>query len=395
MTEGNDILDWRIELRRALEEYFNEIELQALCYDLRIDFDEVKRESKSATVIEIIERTWRHSMIDKLITLCQQQRPNVPWNNIADGAKQESIQMRPIGRPTRERRSNPPPIQGGNNYPSQPTQIRASIVPWIVSGIVLFLAISYFVYERFIDVESPVTPIVQIPSPIPTRPEDVLDRAGTLEASGSDSTPKQTATSTFTPVPPTITPTQTPTPTPVEGFPVAKPQNSIDASAWFTELTTLNGGPIREVKNEDLYAQKPETLAYMNSIGRLTSYERTYRHSPLCQSTSGVEAVYIQAFFFRDTTGARQFMTWATNSWTFNGVVPRSDLGEQSYYFKRATTTLDGGDCLLEADSYTTQKGNVVYRTVVYTLDGDLRWSDTNSLNEAINIARWAVNQVP
>ncbi|MEM9776256.1 MAG: hypothetical protein AAF902_16885 [Chloroflexota bacterium] len=89
MSEGNRSTDWRVELRKALEKYFDDVDLQTLCFDLRLDYDNVKRENKLATVIEIFETCMRRDIIEDLILWCQENRPNVPWDAIAKQAKEE------------------------------------------------------------------------------------------------------------------------------------------------------------------------------------------------------------------------------------------------------------------------------------------------------------------
>ena len=74
-------------------------------------------------------------------------------------------------------------------------------------------------------------------------------------------------------------------------------------------------------------------------------------------------------------------------------MIRQYEIGDSSYYIKKQNTTLKGGDCLLEGNSFTFQKGNIVYRTVVYTRDGT--WDDGDSYDYAKSIARLFANAVP
>ena len=202
---------------------------------------------------------------------------------------------------------------------------------------------------------------------------------------------------TATPVPTdTPQPTNTPIPTPTIirlGVPVASPLNSQEASAWFPRIDALSGGGVVEVPNSALPSSSDP--AYMAQIGRITSFTQTYSFQPACNSSDGLEGAFIQAFFFKDATGAGLFMNWATNNWTYAGVNQRFDVGQISYQFKNNSTDLVNGSCTTGYNSYTFQKQNVVYRIRIVTKDGDSRWNDITTLNKAISIANEVASQIP
>ena len=407
MNEGNSTQDWKTQLRYALMEYFNDAELRGLCFDIGLEYENISAEGKINTVIEMIDYGLRTGTIANLVELCEQQRPNVPWQTISLGARQATQQVRiPRRRPLREGAGQSQIHQAQTANPTifnpPPNNSRGGIniaIPWMIGGIGLFALIcaGSLIFFNFLP------PFSNGVDPLTPREED--SRSNELAAdtptapTATHTLVIPTVTSTSTPESPTSTHTPTPTPTstntPIvrQGSPVQAPLNAQEASGWFPTLNNLTGGAIREVKNADLYSGS--TLQFMNNIGRITSYERTYKHSNLCHSNNGFEATYIQMFYFNDRTGAQQFISWATDSWTYPGVIRRNDVGELSYYFKRQNTNLDGSECELEADSYTFQKANIVYRVVVYTKDGDSRWSDSASLNQAIDIANWAASGVP
>lgn len=407
MNEGHSNQDWRIQLRHAMMQSFNEQELRALCFDIELDYESISTEGRTDTVIEMIDYGLRAGKILDLIRLCERQRPNMPWESISFGAKQATMNVAPVGRPIRERQQRrpreqrvesvaQPAYQLSQPQPAYPANNNA-IIGWFLggAGAIALLIAGGFILLNMLDFPPQVPPVDDGDSNNFKPPVITV-----VAPTSTQAVPTSTAIPpTNTPVPPTNTPIPTvapPTATPFVGLggsPMSAPNNAQQAAAWFPSINGLNGGGIREVKNADLYSGS--TLQLMNSIGRLTSYERTYLHPNLCNSSNGFEAVYIQAFFFSNVSGAQQFMTWATDNWTYPGVVPRSDVGAQSYYYKKEPTTLSGGDCLLDIDSYTFQEQNVVYRIRVYSPVNDGRWTDSAGLSQAISLANWASGLIP
>lgn len=422
MNEGNSNQDWKTQLRYALMKYFNEAELQGLCFDIDLDYDNIATGSKIQTVIQMIDYGIRTGTVTKLVELCEQQRPNVPWSAISEGAWVETEQyasnpttgVPPVREPLYESATprayppNTPLSQPQSTQTFNPNQLIALIVGG-VGTIALVAILGILLWNQFGPNSSDNNDGDPIALVTPTRGGGGGSNVGAGDTDDSDiseivltvtPTPlTPTPVSTNTPIPtpthtPTSIPTKTPTVTPVPtsgGSPVLAPLNTSQAAAWFPILNNLQAGGIGQVRNTDLYSG--DTLAFMNRIGRLTSFERNYQHADFCESPDGLEDVYIQAFYFKDASGAVSFMTWATDSWTYPGVIRQFEIGDSSYYIKKQNTTLEGGDCLLEGNSFTFQKGNIVYRTVVYTRDGT--WTDGDSYNYAKSIARLFANAVP
>ena len=184
------------------------------------------------------------------------------------------------------------------------------------------------------------------------------------------------------------------TPRLAKGYPIAEPFSSAQAVIWFPNLgANLPGSGVGEVKNSDLYSGN--TLQLMESMGRITSFDRTYTYDDLCNAPDGVQAFYIQVFFFTEELGARQFMSWATNDWTFPGVEFTNEIGTQAYLYSRNTTKLTGGECDMQPDTVTFQKANIVYRVILYTRADDENWTQGRSLDYALSIAQSVESSIP
>ena len=69
------------ELRQILNEYFNLTELKDLCFDLRIDYENLPGETKQDKARELVDHARRHGLSNALIVTSRQRRPNAPWRN--------------------------------------------------------------------------------------------------------------------------------------------------------------------------------------------------------------------------------------------------------------------------------------------------------------------------
>jgi predicted NACHT family NTPase len=78
-TVSNTLTD----LHALLTEYFNLEELRALCFDLGLDYDELRGEIKSAKARELITVMLRQSRLAALASRVQVLRPDVDWPNVA------------------------------------------------------------------------------------------------------------------------------------------------------------------------------------------------------------------------------------------------------------------------------------------------------------------------
>ena len=69
----------RAQLRRVLDEYFNETELRNLCFDMGIDYEGLSSGGKADKARELIAHCERHGRVDELERRCRELRPNAPW----------------------------------------------------------------------------------------------------------------------------------------------------------------------------------------------------------------------------------------------------------------------------------------------------------------------------
>lgn len=69
----------QLELVDNISEHFNRDELKELYFALKIRFDDVAGETRSAKSRELVAHCIRHNQIDKLITSLTQSRPNINW----------------------------------------------------------------------------------------------------------------------------------------------------------------------------------------------------------------------------------------------------------------------------------------------------------------------------
>ncbi|MCA9917615.1 MAG: non-canonical purine NTP pyrophosphatase [Anaerolineales bacterium] len=77
--QADTLLQNRIRLRELMVRYFNKSELEALCFDLGIDKDDLPNATKPELAQEIILYCERHGKLDKLLDICQEQRPHAEW----------------------------------------------------------------------------------------------------------------------------------------------------------------------------------------------------------------------------------------------------------------------------------------------------------------------------
>ncbi len=85
------ISSWHIRLRRILVDYFSEDELRTLCFDLRVDYDDLRGSNKTKKVVNLISHLARLERMEELIDLSQAARPNAPWEDLRTAALQNPL----------------------------------------------------------------------------------------------------------------------------------------------------------------------------------------------------------------------------------------------------------------------------------------------------------------
>jgi len=78
----------RIRLREILTRYFDAGELRTLCFDLGVDYDSLPGEGKASKARELVAYLERHSRLPELVEMGKQQRPDVPWVDTPEAARE-------------------------------------------------------------------------------------------------------------------------------------------------------------------------------------------------------------------------------------------------------------------------------------------------------------------
>lgn len=68
------------KLRALIIKYFNESEIQNLCFDLGIDFDILTGRGKGDKARELIAYCHRHQRLKGLVEKCAEIRPRISWD---------------------------------------------------------------------------------------------------------------------------------------------------------------------------------------------------------------------------------------------------------------------------------------------------------------------------
>lgn len=74
------------QLRKIIDEHFNESELKDLAFELGIEYDNLEGRTKSNRVISLVEYARRHGLTDKLIGLVEEEREGVLPDGVAGGS---------------------------------------------------------------------------------------------------------------------------------------------------------------------------------------------------------------------------------------------------------------------------------------------------------------------
>ncbi|HZD11198.1 MAG TPA: hypothetical protein VE553_07635 [Candidatus Binatia bacterium] len=72
------------KLRDLIAEGFNKSELQVLCLDVGVDYEELPGETLSLKAQELVSYCYRHNRTEELVTVCKQARPHAAWTRLDD-----------------------------------------------------------------------------------------------------------------------------------------------------------------------------------------------------------------------------------------------------------------------------------------------------------------------
>jgi nucleoside phosphorylase len=74
------------KLRKWLEASFSETELRTLCFDLRVDYENLPGEEKARKCLELVSYMGRHGRIQEVVDWCSQERPDFSPVDVAGSA---------------------------------------------------------------------------------------------------------------------------------------------------------------------------------------------------------------------------------------------------------------------------------------------------------------------
>jgi hypothetical protein len=78
--------NWHIKLREILENYFDENDIETLCFDLRCDYESLEGQGKTRKIVELIKEFSHQGRLGELIDYCAKQRPNIAWAALREAA---------------------------------------------------------------------------------------------------------------------------------------------------------------------------------------------------------------------------------------------------------------------------------------------------------------------
>jgi hypothetical protein len=69
------------QMRNLMLRHFDENELEDLCFDLRVDYEQLAGDEKRKKTRSLINKMERENRLPELIDLCTQIRPHVDWSD--------------------------------------------------------------------------------------------------------------------------------------------------------------------------------------------------------------------------------------------------------------------------------------------------------------------------
>ena len=76
-----------IQLHQLLGQRFDEEELRDLCFDLGVDYDDLRGEGKASKARELVSHLDRRGRLADLASAGKQMRPDIAWDNILTSAR--------------------------------------------------------------------------------------------------------------------------------------------------------------------------------------------------------------------------------------------------------------------------------------------------------------------
>lgn len=94
----------KISLRENMNRYFSLDEIESLCFDLGVDFENIGGNSKPGKVLELIQYMERRGRLEELAGACAKLRPNVDWGVGGTPTSSDIVNTRQV----REEETPPP-----------------------------------------------------------------------------------------------------------------------------------------------------------------------------------------------------------------------------------------------------------------------------------------------
>jgi Effector-associated domain 7 len=79
-----------------LDKHFNMEELRTLCFDLDVDFDNLRGEGKTGKARELVVFLDSHDRIHEIVEIGSKLWPGVPWGELPGTPEQEQVKFENI-----------------------------------------------------------------------------------------------------------------------------------------------------------------------------------------------------------------------------------------------------------------------------------------------------------
>jgi hypothetical protein len=73
----------RSQLRQILVKYFDDDELQTLCFELQIEYADLPSPSRKGKARELVTYLERRDRLPELVEIGREMRPNAPWDSLS------------------------------------------------------------------------------------------------------------------------------------------------------------------------------------------------------------------------------------------------------------------------------------------------------------------------
>jgi len=76
------------ELRTLLELHYSAVELEVLCYDLVVEYADLKGDTRPLKIVSLVKYLARRGRLEELMTILRDGHPTVRWPEVPDPARQ-------------------------------------------------------------------------------------------------------------------------------------------------------------------------------------------------------------------------------------------------------------------------------------------------------------------